>query len=144
LYARGTAFTDYRNVPTTVFTPIEYGSVGWSEDAAATEYGKENVEVWHASFQPLESTLPGVHATEKTSCYMKVLTLKKDRHRVVGFHVLAPNAGEITQTVAVAIRCGATKEDLDGTVGIHPTIAEQLTTLEVTKGSGKSAAKSGC
>ena len=61
----------------------------------------------------------------------------------VGFHILAPNAGEITQGIGVAFKCGLTKDNLDSAVGIHPTIAEEMTTMDVTKdmGDGK---KSGC
>lgn len=56
--------------------------------------------------------------------YVKVIVHTADKNRVIGFHILAPNAGEITQGVAVAIKCGVTKEILDDTVGIHPTVAE--------------------
>jgi pyruvate/2-oxoglutarate dehydrogenase complex dihydrolipoamide dehydrogenase (E3) component len=66
-----------------------------------------------------------------------------DNNRVVGFHILAPNAGEITQGISVAMKCGLTKSQLDDTVGIHPTIAEEFTTMQVTTdmGDGK---KTGC
>lgn len=55
---------------------------------------------------------------------MKVIVNTVDNDRVVGFHILSPNAGEITQGIAVAIKLGLTKQNLDETVGIHPTIAE--------------------
>jgi pyruvate/2-oxoglutarate dehydrogenase complex dihydrolipoamide dehydrogenase (E3) component len=64
--------------------------------------------------------------------------------RVVGFHVLGPNAGEITQGFAVAMRLGATYAHFMDTVGIHPTTAEEFTTLSVTRSSGESADKGGC
>jgi len=81
---------------------------------------------------------------QDNACYMKMICNKLDSFRVIGFHVLGPNAGEITQGVGVAIKCGATKEDFDNTVGIHPTMAEEITTLEITKSSGAEAQKSGC
>ena len=64
--------------------------------------------------------------------------------RVVGLHICGPNAGEMTQGFAVALKCGATKADFDRTVGIHPTSVEQFTTLHTTKRSGESAETTGC
>ena len=74
---------------------------------------------------------------------MKVIVNKLDNNRVIGFHILSPHAGEITQGIGVAIKCGLTKEILDNTVGIHPTIAEEFTTLTAIVGisDGK---KEGC
>ena len=69
---------------------------------------------------------------------------KKDQNRVVGFHVLGPNSGEITQGWACAVRLGATYESFLQTVGIHPTSAEEFTQLTVTKSSGESADKGNC
>ncbi len=69
---------------------------------------------------------------------------KRDSNRVVGFHVLGPNAGEITQGWAAALKLGATYETFISTVGIHPTMAEEFTQLTVTKASGASAEKGGC
>lgn len=112
---------DYWNIATTVFTPLEYGSVGYSEEAAYQKYGKENITAYHSEFVPLEWYFD----MERTdTCYVKVLVNKADSNRVVGFHILAPNAGEITQGIGVAMKCGLTKDQLDNTVGIHPTIAE--------------------
>lgn len=141
LYGGGTMQMDYDQIPTTVFTPIEYGCSGLAEEEAIEKYGEGNLEVFHTYYQPLEWTLP--HKQEN-ACYMKLLCNKLDSLRVVGFHIMGPNAGEITQGVAVAIKCGATKEDFDNTVGIHPTCAEDITLLEITKSSGAEATKSGC
>ena len=66
------------------------------------------------------------------------------QERVIGFHVLGPNSGEITQGYAVAIKMGATKEDFDLTVGIHPTCSEIFTSLSITKNSGVDVASQGC
>jgi len=64
--------------------------------------------------------------------------------RVVGYHILAPNAGEVTQGIAIAIKCGVTKAQLDSTVGIHPTVAEDSIGLKFTKEDNPDAKKSGC
>ena len=66
------------------------------------------------------------------------------QERVLGFHVVGPNAGEITQGYAVAMKLGATKSDFDATIGIHPTCSEIFTTLNVTKSSGADVAQAGC
>jgi len=86
----------------------------------------------------------GQAVREENVCFMKILTNKADNERVVGFHYCGPNAGEITQGIAVAVKVGCTKFDLDETVGIHPTVAEEMTILDVTKASGLDAKKKGC
>ncbi|KAG1675214.1 Thioredoxin reductase 3 [Nymphon striatum] len=132
---------DYINVPTTVFTPLEYGCIGYSEEDAIAQFGENNIEVYHNLFQPLEYTLPG---RGESDCYLKLICNKDDDERVVGFHYLGPNAGEVTQGYAVSMRLGARKEDFDATIGIHPTTSELFTTLSVRKGSGEEITKSGC
>jgi len=132
---------DYEKISTTVFTPLEYGCVGLPEEDAQAKYGS-NLEVYHSAFTPLEWSLPDER--EDNICYMKVLVDKSDDERVVGFHYVGPQAGEITQGVGVAIKMNATMSDFKNTVGIHPTIAEEFTTLSVTKSSGESADAGGC
>lgn len=148
---------DYVNVPTTVFTPLEYGSVGYSEETAVEVYGKDNIEVYHQGFLPLEWTLPH---RDKDSCWSKLIVLKSEKliirapdgaameqetkERVIGFHYLGPNAGEVTQMAALPLKMKATKADFDALIGIHPTCAETFTTLSVTKSSGADAAQKGC
>jgi len=63
---------------------------------------------------------------------------------VVGFHICSPNAGEITQGVAIGVKMGMTKKDLDSVVGIHPTIAEECVLLSMTKEENPDASKTGC
>lgn len=135
---------NYKLVPTTIFTPIEYGCVGLTEDDAKEAFGQENIETFLSVFQPLEMTLPNRMNTLKTSCFCKVVLNYADSARLVGFHYMGPNAGEVTQGFALAMIMGATKDNLDACVGIHPTCAETLTTLDITKGSGKSAVKEDC
>jgi len=67
--------------------------------------------------------------------YAKLIVNKADKNRVIGLHFLGPNAGEVTQGFAVGIKMGATKEDFDNTVGIHPTCAEEFTTMNAVAGS---------
>ncbi|GFT81870.1 thioredoxin reductase 1, cytoplasmic [Trichonephila clavipes] len=141
LYSDSTLQCDYTYVPTTVFTPIEYGCIGFSEDLAIETYGEDNIEVYHSNVTPLEWT---VAKREANACYVKLICLIPEKDRVIGFHYLGPNAGEVTQGFAVGIKLGATKSDFDATIGIHPTCAEIFTTLSVTKRSGKSTQQAGC
>ncbi|XP_033018484.1 thioredoxin reductase 1, cytoplasmic, partial [Lacerta agilis] len=141
LYSGANTKCDYVNVPTTVFTPLEYGACGYSEEKAIETFGVDNIEVYHSYFWPLEWTVP---ARDNNRCYAKVICNIPDQERVIGFHVLGPNAGEITQGFAAAIKCGITKDQLDSTIGIHPVCAEIFTTLSVTKRSGGDITQSGC
>ncbi|XP_064422400.1 thioredoxin reductase 3 [Latimeria chalumnae] len=141
LFGGSTVKCDYINVPTTVFTPLEYGACGLPEEKAVELYGAENIEVYHSLFWPLEWTVTG---RDNNTCYSKIICNKIDDDRVVGFHVLGPNAGEVTQGFAAAMKCGVTKEVLDVTIGIHPTCAEVFTSLETTKRSGGDITQSGC
>jgi thioredoxin reductase (NADPH) len=77
------------------------------------------------------------------NCYVKTL-VNKQNGLVVGFHICAPNAGEITQGLAIAMKCGMTKELLDSCVGIHPTTAEDVIGLSVTKEDNPDASKGNC
>mmetsp|Transcript_12808 Transcript_12808/g.16827 ORF Transcript_12808/g.16827 Transcript_12808/m.16827 type:complete len:676 (-) Transcript_12808:421-2448(-) len=133
---------DYGNVCTTVFTPLEYGCCGLTEEEAIERLGEDNIEVYHGAFHPLEWTTV-VHR-EENQCFTKVICNKMDNERVVGFHFLGPNAGEVTQGFGVAIKLGMTFKDIQETVGIHPTTAEVITTLSITKRSGESASNASC
>ncbi|XP_075810279.1 thioredoxin reductase 1, cytoplasmic isoform X1 [Microtus pennsylvanicus] len=141
LYGGSTVKCDYENVPTTVFTPLEYGCCGLPEEKAIEKFGEENIEVYHSFFWPLEWTVP---SRDNNKCYAKIICNLKDNERVVGFHVLGPNAGEVTQGFAAALKCGMTKQQLDSTIGIHPVCAEIFTTLSVTKRSGGDILQTGC
>lgn len=68
----------------------------------------------------------------------------KPDDKVVGFHILAPNAGEVTQGIGIAMKCGATREMVNSCVGIHPTVAEDVIGLTLTKEENPDAKKSGC
>jgi len=147
LYDGSTETMDYLGVPTTVYTPLEYGCVGYTEEEAEKVFGPSNpkpdsgIEVFHSFYKPLEWTVP--HRGDN-ACYAKLICNKADNMRVVGLHVCGPNSGEMTQGFAVALKCGATKDDFDRTVGIHPTNVEWFTTMHITKSSGESAETTGC
>jgi len=138
---QATAKMDYKMVPTTVFCPIEYGACGYSEEDATDAFGADAIEVFHTNFWPLEWT---VAKRPENASYAKLVCNKNDSMRVVGFHYLGPNAGEVTQGFAGMIKMGATKDHFDDLVGIHPTTAETFTTLNVTKSSGTDPTASGC
>lgn len=141
LFGNGTLITDYVNVPTTVFTPLEYGCVGLSEEDAIAKYGADDIEVYHSFLTPLEVTVPKRDGNEG---YAKLICVKSLDEKVVGFHILSPNAGEITQGFAIGLKLGAKKADFDNLIGIHPTIAEVFTTLNSTKSSGADVLQKGC
>jgi thioredoxin reductase (NADPH) len=141
LFAHEALKCDYTNVPTTVFTPLEYGCIGLAEEDAKAKYTADDIQVYHSSFTPLEWTVPH---RESNACYAKLICVKSLNERVVGLHVLGPNAGEMTQGWTVGMKLHATKADFDNSIGIHPTCAEVFTTLTVTKSSGDDAAATGC
>ena len=141
LFGGGTEKMDFVNIPTTVFTPLEYGCCGYTEDEAKTTFGADNIKTFHTQFQPLEWQY--VKERNGGDCYVKVL-VNMQTGKVVGFHILSPNAGEITQGIAVAMKCGVTKEQLDSTVGIHPTVGEDCIGLKYTKEDDGDVQKSSC
>ena len=107
LYGGASAQMDYDNVPTTVFTPLEYGAIGMPEEEAVRRFGAANLEVYHSFFKPLEWALSHEDDTmyrDDNRCFAKLIVNKADRERVVGFHYLGPNAGEVTQGYGVAIK----------------------------------------
>mmetsp|Transcript_65715 Transcript_65715/g.213882 ORF Transcript_65715/g.213882 Transcript_65715/m.213882 type:complete len:391 (-) Transcript_65715:231-1403(-) len=142
LFGGATKIMDYTDVATAVFTPIEYGAVGYGEEEAIKKLGKENIKVYHTIAAPLEWNLSSERANDQG--YMKVICDKSKGELVVGAHILGPNAGEVVQGLSVALKCGMTKEHLDDTVGIHPTFAEGYTTMVEEKVEGKALAKASC
>lgn len=136
---------DYDLVPTCVFTPIEYGACGLSEEDAQKKFGKENLSNYHIKFKPLEwQTNKNFAGGQDRYAYVKIVCNKKDDLRIVGYHLCAPNAGEVTQMMAVSMKLGVTKEQLDSTVGIHPTVGEDCIGVETTKEDTPDAVKSSC
>ncbi len=113
---------DHAMVPTAVFSTPEIGTVGWPEHLAAERCGK--LHVYKASFRPLKATLSG-----RDEQMLMKLIVDEESDKVVGCHVLGEDAAEIVQMAAVAMRLGATKTDFDQTMGLHPTVAEELVTM---------------
>jgi len=135
---------DYKNVATAVFTPLEYGAVGLSEEEAISKYGEAGIEVFYSPFVPLEWSLTPERETDSFPCFCKIIADKGDNNKVLGMHYLGPNAGEVIQGYGTAVKRGVTYRDIMDTVGIHPTTAEVFTTLTVSKSSGKVAEVAGC
>ena len=115
---------DYHNIPTVVFGHPPIGTVGLTERGAREDYGDDNVTVFKSSFVPMYHQL----TSRKPRCDMKLVTVGPEK-RVVGIHVIGPGADEMMQGFAVAVRMGVTKAELDDTVAIHPTSAEELVTM---------------
>jgi glutathione reductase (NADPH) len=113
---------DHENVATAVFANPNLATVGLSEEKARERYGK--VDIYKASFRGLKLTM----TEHKERTFMK-LVVDQASQRVVGAHMIGPDAGEIIQGVAIAVKLGATKAQFDATIGIHPTAAEEFVTL---------------
>jgi glutathione reductase (NADPH) len=113
---------DHANVPSAVFSQPPIGAVGPTEEHARREYGE--VDVYMARFKPMKNTLSG---REERTLMKLVVDARSDR--VLGCHMLGPDAPEIVQGLAIAIKSGATKKMFDQTVGIHPSAAEEFVTM---------------
>eukprot|EP00808_Paulinella_micropora_P019338 g17500.t1 len=137
LFGKSTALMDYNHVATTVFTPLEYACIGMTEEQLKAS-SLPSKEVYHAYFTPLDWAALDLH---RDRCYAKALTTNG---KIIGLHFLGPHAGEVMQGFAVAFKLGMTITDLQETVGIHPTTAEELTVPMVTKSSGMDPARTGC
>jgi len=116
---------DYRDVPTVVFTHPPIGMVGMTEAEAREQYG-DQVRIHEAGFVPMDFALAPAEAKQRST--MKLVCVGAEE-RVVGIHLFGVGSDEMLQGFAVALRMGATKADLDDTVAIHPTAAEELVTM---------------
>lgn len=114
---------DYSNIPTVIFSHPPIGTIGITEAEARSRHG-DDVRVYESRFTPMFYAL----GERKEKATMKLVTVGKDE-RIVGCHVIGDGADEMMQGFAVAIRMGATKQDFDDTVAIHPTSAEELVTM---------------
>ena len=122
LFNNNPTVVDYTNVPSAVFSQPNAGTVGLTE-AEARAAGLD-VVVFRSNFRPMRHTLSG--RDEKT---MMKLVVDGESDRVLGVHMVGPDAGEIVQGLAVALKAGATKATFDATIGIHPTAAEEFVTM---------------
>ncbi|KAB7624286.1 glutathione-disulfide reductase [Alkalilimnicola sp. S0819] len=117
-------YLDYDTIPTVVFTHPPIGTVGLTEPEARAEYGPEAVKVYTSRFIAMDYAL----TDEKRRSQMKLICVGEEE-RVVGLHLIGVGSDEMLQGFAVAIRMGATKQDFDNTVAIHPTAAEEVVTM---------------
>ncbi len=108
-------------VATAIFTQPEVGTVGMTEEEAARQ---GVVDIYTTSFRPMR----GAFAARADKVFMK-LVVAADTGKVLGCHIVGPDAGEMIQLAAIAVRMGASKADFDSTVAVHPTMAEELVTM---------------
>jgi glutathione reductase (NADPH) len=112
---------DHSLVPTAVFSQPEVGTVGLTEAQARA---KGAVDIYKTSFRPMKHTLSG----REERMFMK-LVVDATSDRVLGCHIIGPDAGEMAQLLGIAVTCGATKAQFDATLAVHPTAAEELVTM---------------
>lgn len=114
--------SDHENVASAVFSQPPVGTVGLTESQARARHGA--VDIYRSTFTPMKHTISG--RDEKT--LMKII-VDQDSQKVLGVHMVGPDAGEIIQGIGIAVKMGATKQDFDRTIGIHPTAAEEFVTM---------------
>ncbi len=119
---------DHTNVPTAVFSEPECGVIGLTQAEACKQLDK--VDIYKTSFRPMKATLAG----RDTRTFMK-LVVDGSTDRLVGCHIVGPDAGEMIQLIGIAVRMKATKADFDATMAVHPTAAEELVTMREKAGS---------
>jgi glutathione reductase (NADPH) len=113
---------DYQLIPTAVFSLPNIGTVGLSEEQARA--AGHNIKVFESRFRPMQLSFSD--SQQKT---LMKLIVDADTDRMLGCHMVGPEAGEIIQGMAVAMKAGATKQHFDDTMGIHPTAAEEFVTM---------------
>ncbi len=113
---------DHEFIPTAVFTQPEIGTVGYTEEDAREDF---DIEVYRAAFRPMANVLAG-----RDERMLMKLIIEKNSRKVIGCHIIGPAAGEMIQLAGIAVKMGATKEDFDRTVAVHPTAAEELVTMK--------------
>jgi len=118
---------DHALIPTAIFTQPEMGTVGLSEEQARAQ---EEIEVYSTSFRPMQTAFVG----RPDRVLMKLIVSKANR-KVLGCHIVAPGAGEMIQLAGIAVKMGATKEDFDRTVAVHPTMSEEIVTMREPTGT---------
>ncbi|MCG6903148.1 MAG: glutathione-disulfide reductase [Rhodobacter sp.] len=113
---------DHTNIASAIFTQPEYGAVGLTEEAARD---LEEIEVYSAAFRPMQNSF-----IDKNERVLFKLIVSAASRKILGCHIVADGAGELIQMVGVAIRMGATKEDFDATVAVHPTMSEEIVLMK--------------
>ncbi|MCU4653981.1 FAD-dependent oxidoreductase [Roseibacterium sp. SDUM158016] len=113
---------DHDLIPSAVFTQPEFGTVGLSEEEAREQ---EAVDIYCTSFRPMQTAFAG-----RPDRVLMKLVVSKATQKVLGCHIVAPQAGEMIQLAGIAVKMGATKADFDRTVAVHPTMSEELVTMK--------------
>jgi glutathione reductase (NADPH) len=113
---------DHELIPTAVFSQPEIGTVGMSEEEAAKAFSE--IEVYKAQFRPMRHTL-----TERQDKMMVKLVVNSADRKVLGAHILGPDAGELVQVLGITLKAGCTKDDFDRTMAVHPSASEELVTM---------------
>lgn len=124
VYGGKKVVVDHSCIATAVFSQPEIGTVGLGQEEAMEAYG--DIDIYRSSFRPMKNILPG----RDEKMLMKVIVDAKS-DRVVGCHIIGPDAGEMAQLLGIALKMGATKADFDQTVAVHPTAAEELVTMRI-------------
>ena len=119
---------DHALIPTAIFTQPEMGTVGLSEEEAREQ---EPIEVYATSFKPMQQSFAG-----RSERVLMKLVVSQATRKVLGCHIVAPGAGEMIQLAGIAVKMGATKEDFDRTVAVHPTMSEELVTMKTPVRTG--------
>ena len=122
LFGEGYEALNYNNIPTAVFTQPSIGTVGLTEQQAVAD--GFNVKIFKSTFAPMKYSFK-----QKKERMLMKLIVDSDTDKVLGAHMVGPEAGEIIQGIGIAIGMGATKKQFDQTVGIHPTSAEEFVTM---------------
>ncbi|EGR52340.1 uncharacterized protein TRIREDRAFT_53567 [Trichoderma reesei QM6a] len=117
----------YENIPSVVFSHPEVGAVGLTEPQAVEKYGRENLKIYKTAFTAMYYAMMDPESKGPTS--YKLITAGPEE-KVVGLHIMGQGSAEMLQGFGVAIKMGATKEDFDNCVAIHPTSAEELVTMK--------------
>ena len=113
---------DHELIPSAVFTQPEFGTVGLSEEEAREQ---EPIEVYATSFRPMQTSF-----IDRPNRVLMKLVVSQATRKVLGCHIVAPDAGEMIQLAGIAVKMGATKEDFDRTVAVHPTMSEEIVTMK--------------
>ena len=122
VFGNNERLADHDNVPSAVFSQPPVGSVGLSEEQAREKFN--NVDTYSSEFRTLKHSI-----TDNTERTLMKLIVDADSDKVVGAHMVGPDAAEIMQGIAIAVKAGATKADFNSTVGIHPSSAEEFCTM---------------
>ncbi|MFM0079056.1 glutathione-disulfide reductase [Paraburkholderia sediminicola] len=113
---------DHEGVPLAVFSQPQVAAVGLTEEQACAIHGR--VRVYSSVFRPMRAALSG-----RNERVLVKLIAEATTERILGAHIVAPDAAEIIQGIAIALKAGATKADFDATLGVHPSVAEEFVTL---------------